>query len=135
MVLPDVNQHIPQYCVSCWIHGTVAQLNDRIKVMRDGAWPDVMLARQTLLNCVPGPNNTAPPGCYGGESVMIYDYMRETPIPDETCNVWKAKQDKCEAKNFCRNCDLPDGLLETLESGGDASGFDMTVGCKAMDSF
>lgn len=66
---------------------------------------------------------------------MIYNYMRQTRIPDETCNVWKAKQDKCEAMNFCRNCDLPDGLLETLQSGGDASGFDMTIGCKAIDSF
>ena len=56
MVTSDVNQHIPQYCGSCWIHGTTAALNDRIKVMRNARFPDVMLARQVLMNCVPSPN-------------------------------------------------------------------------------
>lgn len=134
-VVSDVNQHIPQYCGSCWIHGTTSPLNDRLKIRRNGAWPDVMLARQTLLNCVPGPNNTAPPGCSGGEPVMIFDYMRETKVPDETCNVWKAKQETCEAQNFCRNCDLPDGLLDILTAGGDPSNISMTAGCKGIDSF
>lgn len=38
-------RHIPQYCGSCWIHGTTASLNDRIKVMRRGKFPATDLNR------------------------------------------------------------------------------------------
>lgn len=140
-VTADVNQHIPQYCGSCWIHGTIASLNDRFKIQRNGAFPDVMLARQTVLNCVKGFNNTPPPGCMGGEPVLIFDHMRQHAVPDETCNVWKAKQDdKCEPFTICNNCDLPAGFLEAVSKpGGDPKEllkqFDFTAGCRAIESF
>jgi len=134
-VTPDVNQHIPQYCGACWIHGTTAHLNDRLKIMRHAAFPDVMLSRQSLLNCVPGFNDTAPPGCNGGESILIYDYLMETPVPDETCQIWKAKTDECVPYNVCRNCDLPDGFLEAADRGEDTSSWDFEAGCFAVPNF
>lgn len=41
----------PQYCGSCWLHGTLSMIQDRLKIVKKGLGPDVMLARQSLLNC------------------------------------------------------------------------------------
>lgn len=105
LVTSDVNQHIPQYCGSCWIHGTTAALNDRIKVMRRGKFPDVMLARQVLMNCVPSPNKSlAPPGCDGGDPWMIHKYLMDNDVPDETCMPYQARNMECNKMDQCRNC-------------------------------
>ena len=82
LVTADVNQHIPTYCGSCWIHGTIAALNDRIKVARDGQFPDIMLSRQAAMNCVHALDDPEkkklPSGCQGGapdELVVAADYL------------------------------------------------------------
>lgn len=106
----DWNQHIPIYCGSCWIHGTVSALNDRIKIMRKAQWPDVRLGRQTIMDCVPDPTNLSkpPPGCDGGDAWMIHQYLSEHKVPDETCMPYQAKNMACDASHNCRNC-FPDG--------------------------
>ena len=104
-VTADVNQHIPQYCGGCWIHGTLAALNDRIKMARKAAFPDVMLARQVVVNCVPPHNKSdAPPGCNGGDPFLIHHYMKHKSIPDETCQPYEAKNGVCDDMGTCRNC-------------------------------
>ena len=109
-VTTDVNQHIPQYCGSCWIHGTVAALNDRIKVARKAAFPDVMLSRQVLMNCVPSHNaSEPPPGCNGGDAWLIHHYLAHNAVGDETCQPYEAKNGQCDPLGQCRNC-LPAGF-------------------------
>mmetsp|Transcript_39235 Transcript_39235/g.125959 ORF Transcript_39235/g.125959 Transcript_39235/m.125959 type:complete len:396 (-) Transcript_39235:105-1292(-) len=105
-VAADWNQHIPVYCGACWIHGTTSALNDRIKVMRGGAFPDVMLGRQAIVNCVPDSSNASlpPPGCNGGDAFMIHKYLMDNKVPDETCLPYQARNMGCASDNVCRNC-------------------------------
>jgi len=102
-VTSDVNQHIPQYCGSCWIHGTVAALNDRVKISRRAAFPDVMLSRQALVNCAQNASGVAP-GCNGGDPWMVFKTMLSAGIPDEACQPYDAQNHACTPAHVCRNC-------------------------------
>ena len=46
-----LNQHIPQYCGSCWAHAALSSLGDRIKIARGCAGDDINLSVQFVLNC------------------------------------------------------------------------------------
>ena len=96
------NQHIPVYCGSCYIHGALAQANDRIKIALQGK-QDVILARQVILNC--GPQHGLGAGCDGGEGYDIFEYMYRYGLPDESCQQYIAKSSgTCGAIDVCSNC-------------------------------
>lgn len=69
------NQHIPKYCGSCFAHGTLMSLNDRIKVAKDGKGPEIMLSRQSFINC--GPEFGFSSGCMGGNPTDIFQFMHD----------------------------------------------------------
>eukprot|EP00882_Tetradesmus_deserticola_P001926 GHRQ01002065.1.p1 GENE.GHRQ01002065.1~~GHRQ01002065.1.p1 ORF type:complete len:548 (+),score=226.91 GHRQ01002065.1:231-1874(+) len=112
------NQHEPRYCGSCWVHGTLSMIQDRLKgaKMRAGDLAyDVMLGRQTLLNCAAflGYGD----GCNGGEPLDVFKYMAEEGLPDESCMHYQATDHmvfkkkghtQCPKVGKCMNC-MPTG--------------------------
>jgi len=100
------NQHIPQYCGSCWAHGTTSALSDRIKLSRRAAFPDIQLSPQVLVDCVRA-NHTK--GCDGGDPTAAYSYILDQGITDDSCSNYLAKNEQCLPQNVCRNCDPKKG--------------------------
>ena len=76
-------QHIPQYCGSCWAQAASSSLGDRIKIARKGAWPEINIAPQVLISC-----ETPDDGCHGGYALNAFKWMSENEITDETCSIY-----------------------------------------------
>ncbi|KDO35023.1 hypothetical protein SPRG_01087 [Saprolegnia parasitica CBS 223.65] len=94
----DKNQHIPQYCGSCWAQGTTSALSDRISILRNASWPEVALSPQVLVNCHGGGS------CEGGNPGAVYEYAHKRGIPDQTCQAYVAKDGQCSALGVCETC-------------------------------
>jgi cathepsin X len=99
------NQHIPQYCGSCWAHGTTSALADRFNILLGDQNPTpVGLNPQVMVNCEAGGD------CGGGDPSGVYDYAYYTGIPDSSCEQYVAKNlDKstCQPIDICRDCRGP----------------------------
>ena len=67
----SLNQHIPQYCGSCWAHAAMSSLSDRIKISRgaENIGPDINLSIQFILNC----GSEVAGSCHGGEIFCCLD--------------------------------------------------------------
>jgi cathepsin X len=72
----SLNQHIPQYCGSCWAHGSVSALADRIKIARKAKGIDIQLSVQHMLNC----GNVG--SCHGGSLDGPYQWIKS--LSDKT---------------------------------------------------
>ncbi|KAE9335763.1 hypothetical protein PF008_g13335 [Phytophthora fragariae] len=110
---PSWNQHIPQYCGSCFAHGALSAAQDRIKMLHRAqgrVGPDVQLGRQTFLNC--GPAHGLSDGCGGGEPTDVFEFMHHYGLPDETCVPYSATDYRkyadtngtCPPEGYCMNC-------------------------------
>ena len=101
------NQHVPQYCGSCWAHAATSAMSDRIKISRKAAWPDINIAPQVLISC------SGDDGCHGGEAYNAFEWMHSNEVTDETCSIYRARGHdngaKCSQQIMCENCSPTDG--------------------------
>jgi len=97
------NQHIPQYCGSCWAHAATSAISDRIKIARNAAWPEIQISPQVIISC-----EDKDLGCHGGEAYNAFEWMANNEVTDETCSIYRARGldngQVCSAMNKCRNC-------------------------------
>lgn len=104
------NQHLPQYCGSCWAHGAVSALADRIKIAQGGSNGvagspniDINLSVQHILNCA----NVG--SCHGGFVTGVYSWLKEisaagTGIGYESANPYIACSSE-STEGFCGKVD------------------------------
>jgi cathepsin X len=79
------NQHIPQYCGSCWAHAATSSLSDRL-LIADPVEQQINLAPQYLLNCGNDSSIGRDVGsCHGGSAIRSFEYIAKHGIVDETC--------------------------------------------------
>ncbi|KAH8045553.1 transferase [Aureococcus anophagefferens] len=89
------NQHIPQYCGSCWAHGSVSALADRVKIARKAQGADINPSVQHILNCHGGGS------CHGGAVDGPYQWLHKLSkkgegISYETSNPYMACSSESE---------------------------------------
>jgi len=142
------NQHIPQYCGSCWAHGSVSALGDRIKIARKAKGIDINLSVQHVLNC----GNVG--SCHGGSVDGPYQWLHGiskktgSGISYETSNPYMACSSEsteglcphgkwdCSAENVARTCSTfpPQGTCSGLDQYPNAtiSEFGSVSGKSAM---
>jgi len=122
------NQHIPQYCGSCWAHGSVSALADRIKIKRKGQGVDINPSVQHMLNC------GGVGSCHGGSVDGPYQWLKtissttNAGISYETAQPYMACSDE-STSGFCPHADwtcTPANIARTCGSfsseGGDCTG-------------
>ena len=98
------NQHVPQYCGSCWAHGPSSSLADRINILSNNSFPQLSLSPQVLLNCRAGGS------CDGGDPSGVYLFAHTKGIPDDTCQQYVAKDPliaDCSEAQICQECTPP----------------------------
>jgi len=99
------NQHIPQYCGSCWAEGSTSAIADRFNIMNDmSTTSPVALSAQMVVNCYAGGS------CNGGNPAEVYEFAHDTGLVHGSCTNYQALNDiegSCQPIDVCRDCTWP----------------------------
>lgn len=99
------NQHIPQYCGSCWAQGTTSAIADRFNILNNAmASSPIGLDAQVVVNCQAGGS------CDGGNPAQVYKYAHDYGLAHSSCEQYTAynlQGRMCEAIDICRDCQGP----------------------------
>ncbi|KAL7527675.1 hypothetical protein ACHAXR_002074, partial [Thalassiosira sp. AJA248-18] len=125
----QLNQHIPQYCGSCWAHASISSLADRIKIARNCEGDDINLSIQFLLNC----GGEVAGSCHGGSHSGAYQFIMDVGyIPYDTCQPYIACSSDSN-EGFCEHVDTTCNAMNTCRT---CSTFTANGGeCMALDIF
>ena len=96
-----VNQHLPQYCGSCWAQSSVSTIADRINIMNNNGFPRTVLSVQAVINCHGGGT------CNGGNINGVFEFAYKHGIPEYGCQVYEAANPSnysCSPIQVCKNC-------------------------------
>lgn len=106
------NQHIPQYCGSCWAHGALSALADRVKIRRKGRGVDIYPSVQHILNCAGAGS------CHGGSPGSVYQWIKKSGgVSTETSQPYLACSS--DSKNgFCPYVDTSCSALNVARTCG-----------------
>jgi cathepsin X len=124
------NQHVPQYCGSCWAHGSISALGDRIKIARKGQGIDIDLSVQHILNC--GDVGS----CHGGSVAGPYQFIKSlseqgSGISYETSNPYLA----CSSESQVGICPHADFSCTPMNVARTCSTFPPAGKCVAITQF
>ena len=130
-----MNQHLPQYCGSCWAFAALSALNDRIKIVRGAAAPDIQLSVQHVLNC--GSAGT----CNGGNAGDVYAWMTqnghvayETVNPYIACSSGNPSGQGVTQNGFCQ-AEATLNMTKCNAFGTARNCGDMESACTALDHY
>lgn len=130
------NQHLPQYCGSCWAHGALSALADRIKIKRVKSGDfgiDINLSIQHILNCGDAGS------CHGGSVLGPYRWLKSlgdrtgSGVSYETSNPYLACSSE-STEGFCKYADTECSSIKGVAYSCDT--FTETGGsCKAVTRY
>ena len=117
------NQHIPQYCGSCWSQGTTSAIADRFNILNGNmSSSPVAISAQMVVNCYAGGS------CNGGNPAQVYEFAHDHGLVHASCMNYVAYNDvsnDCDDIFVCRDCSWPPPPL----------GDDGLSGCRAVTDY
>ncbi|KAL0249121.1 hypothetical protein GEMRC1_004354 [Eukaryota sp. GEM-RC1] len=96
------NQHIPQYCGSCWAHGSMVALFDRVRIQQGPLSTHITPSIQQIISC----SKQYAGSCHGGSPGRLYQWLTKNYAVEESCFAYEATNDNWAGCRFgsCWDC-------------------------------